>query len=108
LTSVGPWLPDAERNAVQRAVAEAIGRVVQVDPIKPASKATGTERLKLRYDELLSNVAFNFKLRRYPSGAGTSPPAKCAACCRLLPPKQQQTLSKLADKLWRRRMNLYK
>ena len=37
---------------------------MQVDPIKPASKATGTKRLKLRYDELLSNVAFKFNLRR--------------------------------------------
>ena len=38
--------------------------MVQVRPIKPASKATGTKRLKLRHDVLLSNVAFNFNLRR--------------------------------------------
>jgi alpha-glucosidase (family GH31 glycosyl hydrolase) len=28
-------------------------------------KAPGAKRLKLEYDELLSNDAFNFKLRRY-------------------------------------------
>ena len=28
-------------------------------------KAPGSERLKLKYDALLSNVAFNFNLRRY-------------------------------------------
>jgi hypothetical protein len=39
--------------------------VVQVDPIKPTLKAPGTKRLKLQYDEPLSNFAFNFNLRRY-------------------------------------------
>ena len=43
-------------------------RVVQVDPIKPTLKATGSERLKLKYDEPLSNFAFNFNLRPYASG----------------------------------------
>jgi hypothetical protein len=43
----------------------ALGRAVQVDPIKPTLKATGTERLKLKYEELLSNVGFKFNLRRY-------------------------------------------
>ena len=41
------------------------GRVVQVEPIKPTSTAPGTKCLKLNYDELLSNFAFNFDLRRY-------------------------------------------
>ena len=41
------------------------GRAVQVDPIKPTLKALGTKRLKLKYGELLSNVAFKFNLRRY-------------------------------------------
>jgi len=41
------------------------GRAVQVDPIKPALKAPGTKRLKLRCDVLLSTSAFKFKLRRY-------------------------------------------
>jgi hypothetical protein len=38
---------------------------VQVDPIKPTLKASGAKRLKLKYDEPLSNVAFEFNLRRY-------------------------------------------
>jgi hypothetical protein len=33
--------------------------------MKPKSKPPGTKRLKLKYDEVLSNVAFNFNLRRY-------------------------------------------
>jgi len=41
------------------------GRAVQVDPIKPALKAPGTERLKLKYDVPLSSFAFKFNLRRY-------------------------------------------
>jgi len=39
--------------------------VVPVDPIKPTLKAPGSERLKLKCDELLSTSAFNFNLRRY-------------------------------------------
>jgi len=39
--------------------------VVQVDPIKTTLKPTGTKRLKLNCDELLSTFAFNFNLRRY-------------------------------------------
>jgi len=38
---------------------------VQVDPIKPTLKAPGTERLKLKYEELLSKFGFKFNLRRY-------------------------------------------
>jgi hypothetical protein len=41
------------------------GKAVQVDPIKLTSKAPGTKRLKRTSDELLSNFAFNFNLRRY-------------------------------------------
>ena len=41
---------------------------MQVDPIKPTLKAPGTKRLNLKYDELLSDVAFKFKLRRYRKG----------------------------------------
>ena len=41
---------------------------MQVDPIKPALKAPGTERLKLEYDELLSSSAFQLNLRRYIEG----------------------------------------
>ena len=38
---------------------------VQVDPIRPTLKAPGTKRLKLKYDEPVSNFAFKFNLRRY-------------------------------------------
>ena len=41
------------------------GRAVQVDSMKAALKATGSERLKLKFGDLLSNFAFNFNLRRY-------------------------------------------
>ena len=37
---------------------------MQLDPIKPAAKATGTKRLKLRYYEVLSSAAFIFNWRR--------------------------------------------
>jgi hypothetical protein len=33
--------------------------------VKPKLKAPGTKRLKLKYDEPLSNFAFKFNLRRY-------------------------------------------
>jgi hypothetical protein len=38
---------------------------VQVDPIKPKLKAPGSKRLKLKNYDLLSNIAFKCKLRRY-------------------------------------------
>ena len=38
---------------------------MQADPIKPRLKAPGTERLKLKYEELLSNFGFKVNLRRY-------------------------------------------
>ena len=41
------------------------GRAVQVDPMKPTLKAPGSKRLKLEHEKLLSNVGFNFNLRRY-------------------------------------------
>jgi hypothetical protein len=40
------------------------GRAVQVERIKPTSRAPGTKRLKPKYDEPLSNFAFIFNLRR--------------------------------------------
>jgi len=42
-----------------------LGKTVQVDPIKPRLKAPVSKSLKLKYDELLSNVASKFNLRRY-------------------------------------------
>jgi len=41
------------------------GWAAQVDPIKPMLKAPGCERLKLTWHDLLSNIAFNFNLRRF-------------------------------------------
>jgi len=38
---------------------------VQVDPIKPTLEPTGTKRLKLKCDVLLSTSAFKFNMRRY-------------------------------------------
>ena len=38
---------------------------MQVDPIKPTLKAPGSNCLKLKCDEPLSNFAFKFNLRRH-------------------------------------------
>jgi hypothetical protein len=48
-----------------RQPAGAPGRAVQVDPIKTTLKPSGTKRLKLKHDELLSNFGFECNLRRY-------------------------------------------
>ena len=48
---------------------------MQVAPIKPTLKAPGTKRLKLKYDEALKNLAFNFNLRRYIKGTWLAPAA---------------------------------
>ena len=52
---------------------------MQVDPIKPTLKPPGTKlkppgtkHLKLKFDELLSNLAFQINLRRYSEGTFTS------------------------------------
>jgi hypothetical protein len=44
------------------------GEAVQLDPIKPLLKAPGAKRLKLNFEEPLSNFAFKFNLRRYTPG----------------------------------------
>ena len=44
------------------------GRAVQVDPIKPTLTAPGSKRLKLKFDEPLSNFAFKFNMRCYTAG----------------------------------------
>jgi hypothetical protein len=44
---------------------DAHGRAVQVEPMKPQLKPTGTKRLTLSCDILLSGFAFQFNLRRY-------------------------------------------
>jgi len=41
------------------------GKAVQVEPIKSKLKPPGTERLKQKYDNLLSRFAFKYNLRRY-------------------------------------------
>ena len=41
------------------------GEAVQLDPIKPKLKPPGTKHSKLKCDDLVSNFAFNFGLRRY-------------------------------------------
>ena len=41
------------------------GEAVQIDPIKHTLKAPGLSVLILKYDEPLSNFAFNFNLRLY-------------------------------------------
>ena len=38
---------------------------MQVDPVKPTLKAPGTERLKVKHEEVLSNFGFTFNLRHY-------------------------------------------
>jgi len=40
-----------------------------MDPNKPALKAPGNDRLKLKCDELLSSFGFNVNLRRYTMGS---------------------------------------
>ena len=42
---------------------------MQVDPIKPTLKASGYDRLKLKFDDPLLNCAFNFNLRCYSKGS---------------------------------------
>ena len=44
------------------------GGVVQVDPIRPTSKAPGIKLLKLKYDTPLSKIAFKFNLHRFNQG----------------------------------------
>ena len=39
--------------------------MVQVDHFTPALKAPVSHSLKLNYDEMLSNVAFKFNMRRH-------------------------------------------
>ena len=56
---------DSDRSAAALAIAGALlrhGREVQVEPVKSMFKPTGTERLNLRYDGLLSNFAFQIQL----------------------------------------------
>ena len=47
------------------------GRAVQVDPMKHTLKAPESVLLKLKYDQMLSNFAFNFDLCRYQAARRT-------------------------------------
>jgi len=47
--------------------------------LKPVLKAPCFQRLKLKYDKLLSSFAFNFDLRRYIKGGGKGILAMAAA-----------------------------
>jgi TPR repeat protein len=73
-----PWCKKALHYlnlAAEQGSAEAqfhLGKAVQVDPIKPTLKAPGTKRLKPKYDQPLSSIAFNFNLRRYTWARCTS------------------------------------
>jgi hypothetical protein len=53
------------------------GRALSLEPMKPALKSPGSVQLKLRYDEMLSDDAFNLSLRRCTQAArgGRSPTA---------------------------------
>jgi hypothetical protein len=60
---------------------------VLVDPIKPSLKAPGTQRLKLQYDQMLSEFASKFNLRRYTKASETGPATVLIQVgrCRLTP-----------------------
>jgi len=46
-----------------------LGRAAQVEPMTPMLKAPVTsKRLKIKYEKLLSKLAFHFNLRRCTSG----------------------------------------
>jgi hypothetical protein len=58
-----------------------LGRVVQVDPIKPKLKPPRITRLKLKYDVPLSNFAFKFKLHPFSSASSARPATTLSGCC---------------------------
>ena len=76
------------RTIVADARGMLLGMAVQVDLMKSMLKAPGTKRLKLNSDQLLSNVTFQVKLRRYTSAAvaqaaaGAAPPVAAPALAR--------------------------
>jgi hypothetical protein len=54
-----------------------IGGAVQVDPVKPTSKAPGAKRLKLKYHKLPSMLLqFCFQIQLAPLHIGTLPQLK--------------------------------
>jgi hypothetical protein len=55
---------------------------VQVEPIKSMFEATGTNRLKLKCDQLLSSFDFKLNLRRYNKRLADMPSSLAAFCGR--------------------------
>jgi len=64
-----PKVPGSDEAFGEEGLGTCHGRAVQADPIKPTLKALGIKLLKLRYEELLSKIAFKFNLRRYTMAA---------------------------------------
>ena len=62
----------AAEAAVRDVEALKHGGAVPLDPIKPVLIAPGTKRLKLYYDEPLSNFDLDFNLRRYSMGTAAA------------------------------------
>jgi hypothetical protein len=60
---------------------------VQIDPVKPELKPSGTKLLKLKRDILVSTSAFKFNLCRYIKAAGKVWPAIYCHC----PPRHDTT-----------------
>ena len=59
----------------QEAAQGSRGRAVQVDPMIPTLKAPGTERLKLKCEELLSKNCFKIQLAALHRGDANQIPA---------------------------------
>ena len=73
---------------------------MQVDPIITTVKAPGTKRLKLTYDEQLSDVAFNFNVRRYVEAVPVAAPAGLGdEARRQLAAAQEELSAGLLDKV---------
>jgi hypothetical protein len=72
---------------------------VQVDPIKPTSKAPLSERLKLEHEKLLSSFAFNFNLRRYTVAVGNAAAADKAPMTAANVEEATINVKKVADAL---------
>jgi hypothetical protein len=51
------------------------GSVARLVPIKTSLTTPGAKRLKLKYDKLLSSLAFKFNLRHYTVGVQQPVPA---------------------------------
>jgi len=76
VASITRWALQPGQGQQEQELEQKQGRPVQVEPIEPMLKAPGTKRLKLRYDESLSNFAFNFNLHRYNKGNDNKDPFK--------------------------------